>query len=239
MAAGRDWEAGAERRHAASAGVVRPQRRCRPACWGRRSADRLACGMRVLASVATGVDVRYMGGPRQHTTSREDNQRSSRSGNARSPPADSAAAQNIRVPAPTRIGGSLLTLTRAKTPYLTYLSPSRAAKRKKINPEIRGTYLLLGPFGRESCFVLLGQTRPNLPTYLGGVSQAETPEEPDPRVGTFCGVWYMVSRPCQLKTIPPAGRPAWGYGRASLGRSGPYPPPPQPAPLFIPTIPHP
>ena len=47
----------------------------------------------------------------------------------------------------------------------TYLSPGRAAKRKKMN--IGGTYLLQGPFGRN---------KTNLPTYLGGASQCgQTP----------------------------------------------------------------
>ena len=42
----------------------------------------------------------------------------------------------------------------------TYLSPGRAAKRKKM--KIAGTYLLQGPFGPN---------KTNLPTYLGGASQ--------------------------------------------------------------------
>ena len=51
---------------------------------------------------------------------------------------------------------------RAKTPYL---SPGRAAKRKKM--KMGGTYLLQGPFGPN---------KTNLPTYLGGASQwGQTP----------------------------------------------------------------
>ena len=47
----------------------------------------------------------------------------------------------------------------------TYLSPGRAAKRKKM--KIGGTYLLQGPFGPN---------KTNLPTYLGGASQlGQTP----------------------------------------------------------------
>ena len=44
----------------------------------------------------------------------------------------------------------------------TYLSPGRAAKRKKM--KIGGTYLLQGPFGPN---------KTNLPTYLGGASQSQ------------------------------------------------------------------
>ena len=75
-----------------------------------------------------------------------------------------ARTHSTWVPAPTRIGG-LFTLTRAKTPWFalpTYLSPGRAAKRKKM--KIRGTYLLQGPFGPN---------KTNLPTYLGGASQSQ------------------------------------------------------------------
>ena len=50
----------------------------------------------------------------------------------------------------------------------------------------------------------------------------------------FPGYGMVRSRmPAQDHTPPPAGRPAWGYGRASLGRAGPYP-----LPLWAETLPY-
>ena len=81
----------------------------------------------------------------------------------------------LRIPAPSRIDRGSVPTDSRQNALPTYLSPGRAAKRKKM--KIGGTYLLQGPFGRN---------KTNLPNYLGA-APSQTRPKTGTQDGTGCG----------------------------------------------------